>query len=237
MKIYDPSEVTWKTDKELFKRMRTELFTAVVGDVMDQMGLYHQFLPPCIRALRNDMVIVGRAMTVLEADVSSQEEAGFRNPVLASTFGYMLEALDDLREDEIYICSGASPDYAVWGEIMSVRAIQLNAAGAILNGYSRDTNGILALNFPCFSLGSYAQDQAPRGKVTDWRVPICIDKVRIEDGDLLFGDIDGVCVVPKAKEKEILTRAFEKARSEKVVFQKITEGMTAKEAFEKHGIM
>lgn len=237
MKIYDPSKVTWKTDKELFKRIRTELFTAVVGDVMDQIGLYHQFLPPSIRALRNDMVIVGRAMTVLEADVSSQEETGFRNPVLASTFGYMLEALDDLREDEIYICSGASPDYAVWGEIMSVRAIQLNAAGAILNGYSRDTNGILALNFPCFSLGSYAQDQAPRGKVIDWRVPICIDKVRIEDGDLLFGDIDGVCVVPKVQEKEILTRAFEKVRSEKVVLQKITEGMTAKEAFEKYGIM
>ncbi|EEI90792.1 hypothetical protein HMPREF0765_3708 [Sphingobacterium spiritivorum ATCC 33300] len=237
MKIYDPSKVTWKTDKELFKRIRTELFTAVVGDVMDQIGLYHQFLPPSIRALRNDMVIVGRAMTVLEADVSSQEETGFRNPVLASTFGYMLEALDDLREDEIYMCSGASPDYAVWGEIMSVRAIQLNAAGAILNGYSRDTNGILALNFPCFSLGSYAQDQAPRGKVIDWRVPICIDKVRIEDGDLLFGDIDGVCVVPKVQEKEILTRAFEKVRSEKVVLQKITEGMTAKEAFEKYGIM
>ncbi|WP_293915834.1 MULTISPECIES: RraA family protein [unclassified Sphingobacterium] len=237
MKIYETISPTWKTDKELFERIRSELFTAVVGDVMDQMGLYHQFLPPDIRALRSDMIVVGRAMTVLEADVSSQGKTISRNPVLASAFGCMLEALDDLREDEIYVCSGSSPDYAVWGEIMSARAIQLNAAGAILNGYSRDTNGILALNFPCFSLGSYAQDQAPRGKVIDWRVPICIGKAQIEDGDLLFGDIDGVCVVPKTQEKEILTRAFEKARSEKVVFQKITEGMAAKEAFEKYGIM
>ena len=67
------------------------------------------------------------------------------NPVLKRSFGLMLEALDDLKEDEVYVCSGSSPIYALWGELMSARAIQCKAAGAVVNGYSRDTKGILAL--------------------------------------------------------------------------------------------
>ena len=69
------------------------------------------------------------------------------NPVLKRSFGLMLEALDDLKEDEVYVCSGSSPAYALWGELMSARAIQCKAAGAVVNGYSRDTKGILALDF------------------------------------------------------------------------------------------
>lgn len=230
-------QVEWNNDKELFALIRKELFTAVIGDVMDKMGMYHQFLPPNIRSIRDDMFIVGRAMTVLEADVSSLGESTSKNPVLSRTFGYMLEALDDLKEDEVYICSGSSASYALWGEIMSARAKTLGAAGAIVNGYSRDTKGILALDFPCFSMGNYAQDQAPRGKVIDWRVPICINNIMIRDGDILIGDIDGVCLVPKEHEVEVFTRALEKARSEKVVLKKVLEGMGAKEAFDTYGIM
>ncbi|MEN5232743.1 RraA family protein [Sphingobacterium faecium] len=230
-------QVEWNNDKELFALIRRELFTAVIGDIMDKMGMYHQFLPSNIRSIRDDMFVVGRAMTVLEADVSSLGESTSKNPVLSKTFGYMLEALDDLKEDEIYICSGSSPSYALWGEIMSARAKMLGAAGAIVNGYSRDTNGILALDFPCFSMGNYAQDQAPRGKVIDWRVPICINNIMIQDGDILIGDIDGVCLVPKEHEVEVFTRALEKARSEKVVLKKVLEGMGAKEAFDTYGIM
>lgn len=230
-------QLEWSNDKELFALVRRELFTAVIGDIMDKMGMFHQFLGADIQPLRDDMFVVGRAMTVLEADVCSLGEPTSKNPVLAKTFGYMLEALDDLKEDEIYICSGSSPDYAVWGEIMSARAKMLGAAGAVVNGYSRDTTGILALDFPCFSLGRYAQDQAPRGKVIDWRVPIYFNNILINDGDILIGDIDGVCVVPKEHEAEIFTRALEKARSEKVVLQKVLEGMGAKDAFDKYGIM
>ncbi|MCY4780642.1 RraA family protein [Sphingobacterium sp. UT-1RO-CII-1] len=230
-------QLEWSNDKELFALVRRELFTAVIGDIMDKMGMFHQFLGADIQPLRDDMFVVGRAMTVLEADVCSLGESTSKNPVLAKTFGYMLEALDDLKEDEIYICSGSSPEYAVWGEIMSARAKMLGGAGAVVNGYSRDTTGILALDFPCFSLGRYAQDQAPRGKVIDWRVPIYFNNILINDGDILIGDIDGVCVVPKEHEAEIFTRALEKARSEKVVLQKVLEGMGAKDAFDKYGIM
>ena len=68
------------------------------------------------------------------------------------------------------------------------------------------------MNFPTFSYGPYAQDQAPRGKVIDFRVPIEIEGVRINDGDMLIGDIDGVCVVPQEIEEEVFTRALERAR-------------------------
>ena len=159
------------------------------------------------------------------------------NPVLKRSFGLMLEALDDLKEDEVYVCSGSSPAYALWGELMSARAIQGKAAGAVVNGYSRDTKGILALDFPCFSYGPYAQDQAPRGKVIDYRVPIEMEGVRINDGDILVGDIDGVCVVPREIEEEVFTRALEKARGERMVLKKIQEGMKARDAFDQFGIM
>ena len=155
----------WNDDKELVSLIKGELYTAVVGDIMDKMGYTHQFLPPHIRPLRDDMFVAGRAMTVLEADVYDNQGTSGTNPVLKRSFGLMLEALDDLKEGEIYICSGSSPSYALWGELMSARAMQCKAAGAVVNGYSRDTKGILALNFPCFSYGPYAQDQAPRGKV------------------------------------------------------------------------
>ena len=111
------------------------------------------------------------------------------------------------------------------------------AAGAVVNGYSRDTKGILALDFPCFSYGPYAQDQAPRGKVIDYRVPIEMEGVRINDGDILVGDIDGVCVVPREIEEEVFTRALEKARGERMVLKKIQEGMKARDAFDTYGIM
>jgi regulator of RNase E activity RraA len=225
----------WKDDKSLFRLIKDELYTAVVGDVMDKMGRLRQFLPPQIRPLRNDTFIAGRAMTVLEADMP-ESRAG-QNPILKKSFGLMLEALDDLREDEIYVCSGASPTYALWGELMSARAMKCGAAGAVVNGYSRDTRAILALGFPCFSYGPYAQDQAPRGKVLDYRVPIEMNGVRIDDGDIVIGDVDGVCVVPRGIEEEVFGRALEKARGERVVLGKIQEGMSARDAFDQFGIM
>ena len=108
---------------------------------------------------------------------------------------------------------------------------------AIVDGYSRDTREILSLNFPTFSYGPYAQDQAPRGKVVDFRVSITIGEVLIEPGDILFGDIDGVCVIPGAAAKEIFIKALEKARGEKTVRKAIESGMSASDAFGKYGIM
>lgn len=226
----------WTNDDELFRLVKNELYTAVVSDIMDKMGYTHQFLAPEIQPIRDDMFVIGRAMTVLEADCFEELSQG-ANPILSKPFGLMLEALDDLKENEVYVCTGSSPTYALWGELMSTRALHLKAVGAVVNGYSRDTQGILDLDFPTFSYGRYAQDQGPRGKVIDYRVPIEMNGVRINSGDIIVGDMDGVCVVPKEIEREVFIGAFEKARGEKIVQKAIQEGMSAKASFDKYGIM
>ena len=227
----------WSNDEELFKLAREELFVAVVGDIMDTFGFYHQFLPPMIQPLDPNMVVIGRAMTVLEADYLPDEDQTSSNPTLSGPFGLMLDALDNLRPNEVYTCTGGSPKYALWGELMSTRAMKLGATGAVMNGYARDTHGILDLDFPTFCFGSYAQDQAPRGKVIDYRVPIEIEGTKVNPGDIIFGDVDGVCVVPQEAEDDIFNGAIEKARGEKTVRKAIEAGMSAKEAFEKYGIL
>lgn len=224
-------------DRELFASARRELFSAVIGDVMDKLGFLHQFLPPAVTPLERAMVVCGRALTVLEADVFEESVTGSHNPLSARPFGLMMEALDDLKHDEVYICTGSSPRYALWGELMTVRAMKCGAAGAVVDGYSRDTCGVLALNFPVFSHGSYAQDQGPRGKVIDFRIPLQIGQVRVAPGDIVFGDLDGVCVVPQAAEQEVFARAFEKARKEKTVRKALEDGMPSKQAFEEFGIL
>jgi len=109
-----PISTSWSADSELFELARRELYSAVIGDILDLLGRPHQFLSPQIQPLRMDFVLCGRAMTVLEADDSGGEGGERHNPALARPFGLMLKALDDLRKDEVYICSGASPTYALW---------------------------------------------------------------------------------------------------------------------------
>lgn len=227
----------WKNDDELFSIAKKELFVALVGDILDKIGYKHQFLPPSIKPLQNDFVAIGRAMPVLEADVFDEVVENTNNPLLKKPFGLMFEALDSLQKNEIYICSGASPRYALWGGLMSTRALKLGAAGAILHGWSRDTDEILKLGFPTFSYGGYAQDQGPRGKVMDYRTPIEIEGVRICPGDVVYGDRDGVLIVPKAVVNEAFRGAIEKARGEQLVKKALENGMSTVEAFEKFGIM
>lgn len=224
-------------DDDLLVTARRELFTAVVGDVMDQMHLRQQFLPPHIKPLDASMVVVGYAMPVLEEDLLEAAVAGDGNAVVAPPFGLMFRALDDLAPREVYVCTGASPNYALWGELMSVRASALGCAGAVVNGYSRDTRELIRARFPTFSYGGYAQDQGPRGRVVDFRVSINIEGVAVDPGDLVFGDLDGVCIVPRGARHEVTRRALEKVRGEQRVRRALSEGMNASDAFDVYGIM
>lgn len=225
--------LTWKNDDELFMLMKKDLYSAVIGDILDQMGHYHQFLPMAVQPIREDMVVCGRAMTVKEEDLPVTGEPIPTEPI----FGHMLDALDDLKKNEVYLCSGSSPDYAVVGELMCTRMQALGAAGTVMNGPHRDTKGILALNFPCFSRGRYSQDQAPRGRVIAWRVPIEIEGTHVDSGDIVFGDMDGVVIIPQSIEKEVIERAWEKATGEKTVGKAIQAGMSATDAFHQYGIL
>jgi 4-hydroxy-4-methyl-2-oxoglutarate aldolase len=215
-------------DAELFASIRKDLYTAVVGDVLDRMGNLDHFLPAQIRPIDPSMVVVGRAMPVVVEDGAGTPE----NP-----FGKLLEALDSLRENEVYITNGGRTPYSLWGELMSTRATHLKAAGAVMNGYHRDTNGILSLKFPTFSWGAYALDIGFRGRVVDWNQPIEIGGLAVRPGDIVFGDRDGVLIVRQELAEEAFTQALEKVHSENLVREGFRKGMPATEAFFKYGVM
>jgi regulator of RNase E activity RraA len=200
----------------------------VVGDILDTLGYHHQFLPQAIRPLQEDMKVVGRAMPVLMMDVYGKQE---------KPFGLMTEALDALEPGEVYVAAGAFHRCANWGEIMTATAKTRGAVGAVVNGFHRDTPQVLSQDYPVFSRGAYAQDSAPRMKVAAFRVPIEVEGVSVEPGDLVFGDVDGVLVVPAGVVEETIMAALEKARGEKLVRKEIESGMSATAAFEKYGIL
>ena len=174
------------------------------------------------------MVLAGRAMPVLMIDVHGPQ----RKP-----FGLLTEALDALQPGEVYVCGGGAMRCAYWGELLTATARTRGAAGAVIDGYHRDTPKVLEQDWPVFSRGRYAQDSSVRTAVTAFRCPIEIGGVWIEPGDLVFGDLDGVVVIPRALEQDVVPRALEKARGEKLVRKAIEGGMSATAAFKQFGIL
>lgn len=218
----------WKNDIELYELMKEELYTPVVGDILDELGCYHQFLSPEIQPLLTDMKLAGRAMPVNMMDVYGEQE---------KPFGLLTEALDQLEPGEIFVASGGQNRCAYWGEILTATARQRGAVGAVINGYHRDTPQVLEQEWPVFTIGRFAQDSSVRTKVAEYRCAIEINGVWITPGDLIFADLDGVLVIPKDLETEVISKALEKARGEKLVRQEIEAGMSSTQAFEKYGIL
>ena len=215
-------------DRALFDEIRAGLYTPVIGDVLDAMGRLHQFLPPAVRPIDPSMVVVGRAMPVLIVDVFGPQPR---------PFGRLTEALDSLQEGEVYLARSARLQCAAWGEILTETARSRGGVGAVIDGFHRDTAKVLAQRWPVFSRGSYGQDAGVRASVHDYRVPIEIDGVLINPGDLVVGDVDGVLVVPQAIESEVLERAFEKVSAENVTRDAISAGMSSTEAYETFGVL
>lgn len=220
--------IEWKSDAELFGLCCRELYTPVVGDILDDLGHTRQFLPQPIQPLREDMRVAGRAMPVLMIDVFGRQK---------QPFGRLTEALDQLNPGEIYLATGGEMRCAYWGEILTATAKKRGAAGAVINGFHRDTPKVLEQNWPVFSRGRFAQDSAVRTQVVDYRCPVEIGPARVLPGDLIFADLDGVIVVPKAVEAEVIERALVKARGEKRVRQEIEAGLSSTAAFKKYGIL
>lgn len=218
----------WKSETEMFQLMKEKLYTPVVGDILDGMGYYHQFLPQNIRPLREDMKLAGKAMTVLMIDVFAPQK---------KPFGDLTEALDQLKENEVYLAAGGTKRCAYWGELLTAAARTRKAVGAVVDGWHRDTPQVLEQNWPVFSCGCYAQDSSVRTRVVDFRCDIEIGQVTIHDGDVVFGDVDGVLIIPKEIVEEVIEQSLEKAAGEKVVRNAIEQGMSATDAFAKYGIL
>ena len=208
--------------------MKDVLYTPVVGDILDDLGFTHQFLPQRIQPMREEMKLAGRAMPVLMIDVYGRQK---------QPFGKLTEALDQLGPGEIYLASGGEMRCAYWGEILTATAKKRGAAGAVINGFHRDTPQVLAQDWPVFSRGRFAQDSGVRTQVVDYGCPIEVGGVAVSPGDLVFGDLDGVLVIPKQVEVEAIGRALDKARGEKLVRKEIEAGLSSTEAFRKYGIL
>jgi 4-hydroxy-4-methyl-2-oxoglutarate aldolase len=218
----------WKSDAELFTLFARELYTPVVGDILDDLGFTHQFLPQPVQPAREEMKLAGRAMPVVMIDVFGKQK---------KPFGLLTEALDQLKPGEIYLASGGEMRCAYWGEILTATAKKRGAVGAVINGFHRDTPKVLEQNWPVFSRGRFAQDSGVRTQVADYRCPIEIGQVSVQPDDLVFGDLDGVVIVPKRVEAEVIERALAKARGEKLVRKEIENGMSSTAAFKKYGIL
>jgi len=215
-------------DEARLQRMMSVLYTPVIGDILDTLGYSHQFLPQPIQPITHGIRVAGRALPVQIADAWGKQDA---------PFGRMTDALDSILPGEIYIATGGSMNCAAWGEIMTATARMRLGAGAIIDGFHRDTPRVLEQNWPVFSRGRFAQDAGIRSKVVDFRCPIEIGGVQISPGELIFGDLDGVVVFPKKVEDEVIELAITKATGEKVVRKAIESGMSSTEAFHKFGIL
>jgi 4-hydroxy-4-methyl-2-oxoglutarate aldolase len=210
---------------------RTPLFAALLSDVLDGMGLWHQALPARIRPLDEGLVMLGRARTALYLEVYSHTEG--ENP-----YELEIELVDSLRPGEIPVFAcGTSGRIAPWGELLSTAAKVRGAAGALMDGGVRDIKAIRAMGFPVFHGGIAPLDSKGRGRIAAIDVPVQCGGVTIHPGDLILGDADGVVAVPQAAEAEALRRAAEKLAGERTTLRELQEGQSLASVFARHGIL
>ena len=216
---------------DFFAIIARELYTAVLSDVLDELGCRAQALPPSIRPLDDALTMVGVARTGLYREIF-EVRAG-ENP-------YELEIalVDDLKPHDVAVFGcGGSTRIAPWGELLSTAANVRGAAGCLTDGYVRDIRQIRQMGFPVFHGGIAPLDSKGRGKVAEIAVPIECGGVRVLPGDLVVGDADGVIVVPQAVEADALDRAFAKVRGENRTRDELARGAKLADVFARHGIL
>jgi regulator of RNase E activity RraA len=216
---------------ERLRRAGERLFTAVLSDVLDAAGHRSQALRPGVRPLDETLVMVGRARTGLYMDV--YQVAPGENP-----YALEIALVDDLKPAEVIVlAAGTSGRIAPWGELLSTASRARGAAGCVTDGLVRDVRAIRALGFPVFAGGIGPLDTRGRGKVMAIDVPVECGGVRVEPGDLVFGDADGVVVVPRAIEDDILRAAFAKVEGEDRTREALARGEKLADVFARHGIL
>jgi regulator of RNase E activity RraA len=149
-----------------------------------------------------------------------------------------LMAVDGCRSDDVLIAAASgSQRSGIWGELLTTAAKNAGCVGAIVDGAIRDVDKIAAMSFPVFARGTSVYDSLHRQRVVDVDVPVEIDGVTFHPGDLVFGDADGVVVVPQSVEREAIRRAWEKVHAENAVRDAIRSGLPAQQAFAKYGVL
>lgn len=213
------------SEKELCDRYE-KLFTAAVNDVLRERNLTRQTLPNNIAPLREEMKLAGPAFTIKGAkSLLVKNEMAERAQMLESIPANGVVAWDTSGDDES----------AQWGEVMTMAAVKRGCRGAVVDGGVRDTDRVLSQNFPVFVKYKSSNGMLGRFRISGWQVPIRIGEVDIFPGDIVFGDIDGVIVVPREIAYEVLLRAEEIAESEGELKKWVQEGLSATEIVARGG--
>jgi 4-hydroxy-4-methyl-2-oxoglutarate aldolase len=209
--------------------MRRSLFSAVVCDALDAVGLRNQSPRRQLRPLTVEGTLVGRCKTTLWADMAHPDPEPYK---------LELAAVDSCRPDDVLIAAAAgSMRSGIWGELLSTAARGSGCVGTIVDGAVRDVAKMRAMNFPVFACGTSIYDSLHRQRVVDLDVPVEIDGVIFSPGDLVFADIDGIVVVPQGVETEVIRRAWQKVHDENTTRDAIRAGMKATAAYEKFGVL
>ncbi len=221
--------IDYKDDQEMFAIMQEKLYAAVISDILDYLGAREQAMRADICPIYQGAVIVGRAYPILSADTFKISDDPYRGEI---------EAVDSLKANDVAVwCTNRSTYTCVWGELLSTAARARGARGAIIDGYIRDVPQITAMKFPTFATGRKPVDSAGRSRVIDHGCPACCGDVLVNPGDIIFGDIDGVVVIPKELEKKVIPLALEKVKKENLTRNELLKGAMLREAYDKHKVL
>ena len=210
--------------------IKSTLFAALLSDSLDQCGFPKQALPSSIRPLDDGLVLVGRARTASFMEV-------YRVPP-GNPYELEIALIDSLKPGEVPVFACSNPGrIAPWGELLTTAARNRGAVGALMDGCVRDIKAIRASGFPVFHAGIAPLDSKGRGKVMAIDEPIECAGVPVTSGDLIFGDADGIVVVPQSVEAEVLDIAFAKSKAERGTLRDLKRGDSLAEVYARYGVL
>ncbi len=203
------------------------IYTAALADILDDRGLHAQTLPPAIRSLETGSRLAGRAFTVLGRPATGGDYDRAIRKVLAM--------LGEVPEEHVAVYACNQQISAHLGELSVTSLRSRGVAGCVLDGGCRDIRFIRDEGFPVFCRFVTPEDSTWRWELEATQVPVTIGAVRVEPGDWIVGDDDGVVVVPASIAEDVLAEAERKAATESEIRIAVREGMTPLEAYERYG--
>ena len=208
------------------------LSAAILSDVMDSLGLTRRAMKPFVRPLDDELVLVGRARTGLYMSAFSLRDG--ENP-----YEVEIALVDDLKPGDVVVlaCNGPTDRIAPWGELLSTASVARKAAGCVTDGLVRDVKQIRAMKFPVFHGGIGPLDTKGRARMVDRDVRVECGGVSIDPGDIVFGDVDGVVVIPHSHEALVIEKASEKVTGENNTRDALRKGEPLAAVFKRLGIL
>jgi regulator of RNase E activity RraA len=208
------------------------LSAPLLSDVMDTLGLANRAMKPYVRPLDEELTLVGRARTGLYMPTYSVR-AG-ENP-----YAVEIALVDDLKPGEVAVlaCGGPSERIAPWGELLTTASRARGAAGCVTDGLVRDIRQIRTMRFPVFHGGIGPLDTKGRARMMELDIPVECGGVAVRSGDIVFGDADGVVVIPREHEAAVIAKAKEKALGEDRTRVELRQGRLLGQVYDKYGVL